>query len=552
MKIIRFLFFPPCSYSRIWKLLFATILFAKQYFKSLSIFLLMIAAVLTYTLPGFCAEPATDVKNPLRKMTVADAVFVALTNNVTLRSAYLDRHLQRIDLQLAERRYYLPSDPSLSLRLNRASTYTPPWGSSDSTRTEDLNFAGIFSATLAIPTGGSLSFAWNNAGNRPDLGNAFNYSSDWTAVFTQPILKGGGLTNAAYSVRIARITEENNLLSLKNTIASTIKQAITAFRSYKTAERQLVIAEMGLVRAKSLFEYNKEMIQAGRTAGTEIVQAEADIASQETSVIDAKNSLDTARLNLIKTLNIDKSTFFEAVDESQQLVPAPSLQEALAMAFQHRTDYQQALRNLEATKLALARAKRNRLWSLNLTASTSDSLAGTTFDSFDSAFRRSVGSTGERNWYAGLSLEVPLVYMTSDMRSYYGAKNDMEKSNMAFERLKLDIEITVQDAVRNVDSSYRSLKSAQRSRELSEKKLAIEQEKLSAGRTTNFQLVSFQRDLQTAQLSELTATTAYLNALTNLDDTLGTTLITWKIDVGKEDDQIQRTSINEATKTSKP
>jgi outer membrane protein TolC len=67
----------------------------------------------------------------------------------------------------------------------------------------------------------------------------------------------------------------------------------------------------------------------------------------------------------------------------------------------------------------------------------------------------------------------------------------------------------VQNAVRNVDSSYRSLKSAILTRKLAEKKLQIEQEKLGAGRTTNFQFVNFQRDFQTAQLNELSATTTY-------------------------------------------
>jgi outer membrane protein TolC len=125
------------------------------------------------------------------------------------------------------------------------------------------------------------------------------------------------------------------------------------------------------------------------------------------------------------------------------------------------------------------------------------------------------------------------------MRAYLGSKNEMEKDLMAFEKQKLDIEINVLNAVRNVDSNYRSLMSAKLARELAEKKLDIEQEKLGAGRTTNFQIVSFQRDLQTAQLNELTAMTTYLNALTSLNDTLVTTLATWKIDVKKEDDRMQ-------------
>jgi outer membrane protein TolC len=484
-------------------------------------------------LPGICDDPVKTKEATAMNLTLADAVFIALTNNVTLRSAYLDRYLNRIDLQLAERRYYLPTDPALTLAINRVSQPAPT-----ADRTEDINYNGTLSATLAIPTGGTFTFAWNNMSDRPDLGQSFNYSSDWSLTFKQPLLKGGGLDNAAYNVRIARITEEKNILSLKDTITSTIKAAITAFRNHKTTERQLVIAEMGLVRAKSLYEYNKEMIAAGRLAGTEIIQAQADIATQETSVINAKNSMDDARLALVQALYIDKKTSFQTVDENQQPVFPPAMEEAVALAFQYRTDYLRALQDLEARKLDLAKNKLNRLWSLDLTAGTADSAATTTYNTYDAASRRVIGSGPERNWNVGLSLEVPLVYMTSDMRAYLGAKTDMEKANLAFEKLKLDIEINIQNAVRNVDSNYRSLLSARQARELAEKKLTIEQEKLGAGRTTNFQLVSFQRDLQTSQLSELSSMTTYLNSLTSLDDTLGTTLATWKIDVKKEDDRI--------------
>jgi len=550
MKMVRSSFFPQRLSFRKLRLSIPVILSEKKCSKSLPVIFLLLVSVLMAARPGFCAEPP---KTPVRKMTVADAVFVSLTNNVTLRSAYLDRYLQRITLQEAERQYYLPNDPRLILNLSRDSNVTPPTSSTDSIRTDSLTGTGTFTATLAIPTGGTIDFAWNNNGNRPDLDQAVNnYSSDWSVTFRQPLLKGGGLTNAAYNVRIARINEEGNILALKDTIAGTISAAVKAFRAYKAAERQLVIAEMGLVRAKALYEYNKDMIEAGRLAGTEIVQTQADIATQETSVINAKNTLDNARLTLIQTLYIDKNTTFQAMDENQQLVLAPDQEEALALAFQYRKDYLNAIQNLESIKLRLAKAKRNMLWRLDFIAGTTDGSA-TTFDSYDPAFKGAFGYPRERNWSIGLQLEIPIVYyMTSDIKAYLTAKNDLEKANMAFEKLKLDVEINVKNAVRNVDSSYRSLKSATLARELSEKKLQIEKEKLSAGRTTNFQFVSFQRDLQTAQTSESDAMTNYLNSLTDLDTTLGTTLITWKIDVSKEDDQIKQTSVKQETRPSKP
>ena len=545
MAMAHHALFSQSSDDRRWSLSFFTGISANQSIKSFSIVILLTAFVLIGTLPGYCKEPA---KNPVRKMMLADAVFVALTNNVTLRGAYLDRYLQRVDLQIKERKYYLPNDPTLTVDLKRNSKYD----TESSSREISFEAAGnVSEIKLALPTGGSFTFTWNtNKANRPDVGHSFAYTSGWTAGFKQPILKSGGLDNAAYDVRKARITEEENILTLKDTIATTISDAITKFRAYKDAERSLVIAEMGLVRSKALYEYNKDMIEAGRMAGTEIVQAQADIASQESSVISAKNSVDSARLALVQALYIDKNTKFEAVDENQELISPPPLEEALALAFQYRTSYLRKIKDIERKKLELAKTKRNRLWSLDLTANTGDT--SDSFASYDSAVRQAFGSAAERNWDVGLSLTIPLVYMSTARRDYLVAKREMEKGNMEFEKLKLDMEIEVQNALRNVDSSYRSLKSATLSRELSEKKLQIEKEKLGAGRTTNFQFVSFQGDLTRAQNAEVAARTAYLNSLTSLDAILGTTLATWNIDVRKEDDKFKQTSVKNETNPLKP
>ncbi|MEO1926720.1 MAG: TolC family protein, partial [Gammaproteobacteria bacterium] len=67
--------------------------------------------------------------------------------------------------------------------------------------------------------------------------------------------------------------------------------------------------------------------------------------------------------------------------------------------------------------------------------------------------------------------------------------------------------------------------------ELAEQTLFIENEKLRAGRSSNFELVSFQNSLVTAENSEVDAIIAYHNALTSLDEFLGTTLDTWGIEI---------------------
>ena len=67
--------------------------------------------------------------------------------------------------------------------------------------------------------------------------------------------------------------------------------------------------------------------------------------------------------------------------------------------------------------------------------------------------------------------------------------------------------------------------------DLSRRKLDIEREKLQAGRSSNFQVLSFESDLRNAESARLNALIAYLNTQAHLDQTLGTTLESWDIDL---------------------
>jgi outer membrane protein TolC len=466
------------------------------------------------------------------KMTMADAVIVALTNNVALKSAFLDRILQQFDLRKAEDKFNPQS--SMKLTAGRTSTYDAP-----GSRTDAFNSGGEYTATLTIPTGGSFNFTWNNTGNRPDVGEDMAYTSGWSLTFRQPLLKGGGIENATYSVKVAKITEEQNILSLKDTITSTIKATIAAYRNYMSATRQLEISHQSLDDAKRTFAINEALITAGRKAKTEIVETEANVANRELELMRAKNSLESARLSLVQALNIEKHTQFDLVEENDYRVSPPVLQEAIDIAKINRTDYQRALKNLEIKKWDLSNAKWNRMWTLTLDAGTTDGDASVFYNRYGDAISRATSSGAQRNWNVGLTLEVPFSMLTDDQRSYVSARNELNKAMMNLKKMEVDIEIAVQNAVRDVETNYRQMQLAKQARALSEKKLEVEDEKLKVGRTTNFQLVSYQNDLNNAKVNELNAIMNYLNSLTTLDDTLGTMLATWNINVRKEDEKVR-------------
>jgi outer membrane protein TolC len=391
---------------------------------------------------------------------------------------------------------------------------------------------------IALPTGGAIDVTWENSAYRRDIGVAYAYTSGWSARFTQPLLKGGGIDNATYAVKTARIAEEQNILTLKQTIADRIGTAISNFRTYASAIRTLENRRKALENARQTYEINQALVAAGRMARTELIQSEADIANREFDVVSARNDLDSARLTLLSFLNIDKQFVFTPVDESEIRVPPPLLEEAVEIALKNRTDYLSALYTHEVRKLTLKTATRNRMWALDLTGGTE---AGKTSDgeTFAQAFGNQ--NISKRNWDLKLSLAIPLSWLTDDRKAYLMARNEVEKGEWSLKKMRSDIEISIQNAIRNVDMQYRRLELARQARKLSEQKLEIENEKLKAGRTTNFQLVSFQNDLKTQQDAERDAIKNYLDSLNQLDAQLGTTLDRWNIKVRQEDDVIRIT-----------
>lgn len=114
-------------------------------------------------------------------------------------------------------------------------------------------------------------------------------------------MRGAGWDATTAPLRLSRLAEQANRLNLKATVAQTISQIIATYRELLRAQEQLVIVQEALKRS-TLLEVNKALISAGRMAEFEIVQTEADIATQQLGVEEARNQLDTSRLALLRLL----------------------------------------------------------------------------------------------------------------------------------------------------------------------------------------------------------------------------------------------------------
>jgi len=308
-----------------------------------------------------------------------------------------------------------------------------------------------------------------------------------------------------------------------------VNATISAFRSYAQSVRQMDIIKASLERSRANLEMNRVLIDMGRMPPNEIIQSESDVANQEFSQETALNDLDNARLNLLRVLDLPRETRITPIEETDLSPVHPDFDTCLKAAFKNRADYLNANMDLDRTQISLVLAEDNMKWNLDLTSGVSAA----------DNDRRNSANSDDYNWNVGLKLDIP-IYGTNIHSRDQGlliAQTDQKKAIINLEETKQNITLEVQDAIREVETSLKQVGMAERSRQLAQKKLAVEMEKLKVGRTTNFQLVSFQNDLVDSQNAEVNAKVAYLNALSALDTILATTLETWQIDYNKEYDK---------------
>ncbi|HNV69438.1 MAG TPA: TolC family protein [Candidatus Ozemobacteraceae bacterium] len=458
-------------------------------------------------------------------MSLDECVALAVRRNTTIRLAYMDRVLYKYNFTTASDYAFRPN-VSLSTTAGRN-------GARSEAQLETTSGADQVSSTLSVgqrlTTGGSVSFSakpWSRARSRSQRDDeesmtSKNIDRSWSVNLSQPLLKGAGHAYATADRRFARLGEIEDVLRLKETVMGQVTIVIKAYRALLQAKWTREINASALARARQQYQMNQVLIEMGRMPRMELIQSESDVANRELSYQLAVNGYDQARISLLKLLDLNVETLIEPVEDLA--LPEFRLDEdaVLKRIHAHQPSYLTTLLNVERVKISLMRARSEQHWDLNLTGSyeraRSDVIPG--------------DATKNAVWQVGLALDIPLYgSLKRGIRSsLLTAENELRKMLIQLQKTEDDLRLEVRDTLRQIRTNAQQITLAARARELSEKKLEIELEKLKAGKTTNFQLVTYQDELRNLKINELSARIAYLNALTDLDRTMGMTVNTWGI-----------------------
>lgn len=441
-------------------------------------------------------------------LSLADAVFVGLRKNTTIRSAYIDRVAQLFNLKVSED-IFTPKfrvDAS-AVRAAQGNKITDTAALSPS-------------AQLLTPVGTTFGFVWDNAVGRS--GQQRSYGSTLSATFAQPLLKGAGLEVNLAPIQSARLAERVNQLNLKSLVSTTITDIITGYRALLTSQESLKLAEESVVRAQAILEVNETLIQAGRMARTEIVQTQADLENQRLNVLQAQNQVDQSRLALAAILDLDLSTNIVIRDKLNVARVAVVFEDALQIALKCRPDYAIQFAAQEQARLGLLIADNQRLPDLSLVGAGAISRAAQTTTGLPSVKSRAVDGS------IGMRLSAPLNDLSLE-QGYVSATTSLKNAEIQLAVTRRTVEQQIRQSVVSVDLTWRQVEAARRVEALAASAVDIEKQKLAVGRSSTFQVQSLESSYRFSKAQVLNAELSYVNALTALDLQLGTTLDTWKI-----------------------
>jgi outer membrane protein TolC len=444
-------------------------------------------------------------------LTLDEAIALGVRSNRGIQTAYLQRISQKFDLYVSEGKFL----PKLTLTSGMQSNIAN--GLSSLTKEIATN------ATLDLPTGAKLLLTTMNG-----LGASSSSQSTTSVRLTQPLLKNSGFVVNTATVHMARLDEQINRLSLIATLSLTVVQIVSTYRELLRAQEQRMIAEAALQRSRDLYQVNKALISTGRMAEVEIIQTEAEVANREVALEETENQIDASRLALLNLLALEPRTLVVAVGTKDIRLRDTDLAQALATALANHPDYLITQLQSERAKINLDYAKNQQLWDVSLVAGKTQS-RGSTGGLVSVDATQTTAQKNETS-YAGIQLTVPFGDRSIEQAAVR-ASVELKSQKLRMLETRQIIEQRIRDAVRNVQTRWRQLELSNKARDLSLLKLNAEKEKLQVGRTSNFQILSFENDLRNAENARVNAEIAYLNALTDLDDRMGKTLDTWTIPV---------------------
>ena len=426
--------------------------------------------------------------------------------------------------------------------------------------------------TQNFVTGTSFSAGWDNTRSSSTAANFFNpyVQSSLTVGLSQQLLAGRGRYVNRRNIMIAENNRKIADLAFAQQAITTMTNTITAYWELVYARENVSVEKQAVTVSEKLYNDNKKQLEIGTMAPLDVTRAESELASDRQNLIVAQTvqlqdelvlkndiSKDPMASNLINVeiIPTDKPATPETVDMS-------TFEESVKEAFQKRPDLQEQLYNQRNAEVDVKATKNALLPTATFGVQySSNGLAGNSFINgtpVTVAGAPIVDASGVPT-VLGLYEPATVTPTTGTHKAGFGTAQSQifqntfpvysgqltfslpirnranQADNMHAQLVERQFEASVQQTknsavvdVRNtmiaVEQGKAAVAAATKARELQQQTFDAEQKKYQLGASTVYNVILTQRDLITAQGTELRDLANLAEAKANYDRALGRTL----------------------------
>jgi outer membrane protein TolC len=360
---------------------------------------------------------------------------------------------------------------------------------------------------------------------------------------TQNLLQGFGSAVNGRNIRV----QKNNLkvtdLQFKQQVITTVASVLNLYWDLVAFDEEVRSRKAEVETARQLFEDNKKQVAIGALAEIEITRAEAQLYTSQQDLTIAQTNLlqqETVLKNALSRNGVASPTLANVhiipldklvIPQSDELKPTDDL---VAEALGKRVELEQDRINIDSKKLDLAGVKSSLRPTLQAFAElTNNGLTGQLLQAgvpgaayFAGGYDNLLGQIFRRNfpnYSAGLSLNIPLRNRAAQA-DYVTNMIDIRQNELSLQKSANQVRVDVSNAVIGLKQARVRFDSAVKARVLQQQTYAADQRKYALGASTVYQVVQDQRDLASAQSSEVQAMANYSHARIALDQAVGDTL----------------------------
>lgn len=489
------------------------------------------------TQPPVAAPAQTEPTGPQLQLTADEAVKLALENNMGLQTERLAPQIQAHALARAEAAYA----PVSFVNFRRSANTSPP---------TDFLSAGVATTTTgALVTdggvqqlvrwgGGSYSVSMTGSRSTTDALRAVfspQLGSSMSAGYFQPLLR-----NFSIDFNRAAVLQNRNQLTIADLdllarVTQTGRTVRDAYYSLVGAIGSLEVSRSSLDLANESLRQNKRRVEVGVMASIDIIEAEAEVARVQESVL--RDEANVRRLEDVLrqlVLNPSQADFWSVnlrpTDRPVVTAQPVSVEAAIDNALKNRTDLAVARKQLENTDIDIKLAKNQTLPAIDVRAQygltgiggTQNQWAGgidgeipfiesTSQRSFSDVLRDVFGNDF-RNWSVALSVSYPIGNSSSES-ALAQSRLQRQQGAIVLRELEVSVVAQVRDAARQVSNSLQRVQATQNSVKFAQIRYDAEQKRVTAGLGSTFQLLNAQQALTNARQQEVNALIDYNRAL---------------------------------------